>query len=171
MKTKDSPKTKTPIFDVQQKAVEVVIEGIQQTIISTTQTVDREIFYYNFSLVGLQLYITNKALELVFIGGEKLIKFSPQIVIAGSFVASIILVSIFSTYNLIKAYQSSRGNNHETLQSLINKDNSEEAEEKVKKLNEEIGKKYKIATRWCMFNLMIFCVEVFWVIFEIYRLI
>ena len=54
-------------FDIRKKVAEVQIESLAKKVELATQTSDKEIFYYNFSLVAIQLYIINKSYEAVFL--------------------------------------------------------------------------------------------------------
>lgn len=53
-------------LNVSSKAAELSLEHLVKSIETSTTTVDKEIFYYNFSLIGLQLYILNKTFDIFF---------------------------------------------------------------------------------------------------------
>ncbi len=102
---KSHQKTPASNFDTQQKAVELSMELLTKSIEQGTVTLDKEIFYYNFSLIGLQLFLINKIFDAV----EKshALNLSLEISIISVFILLIIIWSIRSTKNLLDAYQKS----------------------------------------------------------------
>ncbi len=152
---------------ISKKAAEVSIEGLQRSIESATQATNKEIFYYNFSLVALQLYILNKVFDFIFTKGELLSEFILEIVIICLFVFAIILAAIISTIKLLKSYHLSKLNNFNSLNSLISQNYSEDREQEAKKLNHKIDKKYQLADLLCKTSLCIFLLEIFSIVLKI----
>ncbi len=155
---------------ISQKAAEVSIEGLQRSIEDATKATSREIFYYNFSLVALHLYILNKVFDFIFTKSELLPKFIWEVGAICLFVFIIILLAIISTINLLKSYHLSRLNNFNSLQSLINQNYSKEREREAINLNNKIDKKYQRADFLCKVNLCIFLLEIFSIVFKIFFL-
>ena len=155
---KSHQKTPASNFDTQQKAVELSMELLTKSIEQGTVTLDKEIFYYNFSLIGLQLFLINKIFDAV----EKshAPNLSLEISIISVFILLIIIWSIRSTKNLLDAYQKSKINNYETLQNLMIGDFSIESQESSQKQNDIISTKYQLANKLCDQNLGLFVVEI-----------
>ena len=155
---KSHQKTQASNFDTQQKAVELSMEYLAKSIEQSTVTVDKEIFYYNFSLIGLQLFLINKIVDVV----EKshTLNLSLEISIISVFILLIIIWSIRSTNNLLDAYQISKANNSEMLESLTRGDFSDESEKFTKEQNKIISTKYQLADTLCRQNLWFFVLEI-----------
>jgi hypothetical protein len=151
-------KPSTSNFNTQEKASELSIEHIVRSIEHSTVTTDKEIFYYNFSLIGLQLFLINKIFDVA----EKshAINLSLEISIICFLILWIIIWAIRSTTNLLDAYQISKTNNSQMLDSLARGDFSIEIEKLTKEQNEIISTKYQLADRLCRQNLWLFVVEI-----------
>ena len=155
---KSHQKTPASNFDTQQKAVELSMEYLAKSIEQSTVTVDKEIFYYNFSLIGLQLFLINKIFDAV--EKNKIFNLSLEISIISVFILLITIWSIRSTKNLLDAYQISKANNSEMLESLTRGNFSNESEKSTKEQNKIISTKYQLANTLCRQNLGLFVVEI-----------
>jgi hypothetical protein len=145
-------------LNVSGKAAELSLEHLVKSIETSTTTVHKEIFYYNFSLIGLQLYILNKTFDIFFQRHNTALNI--EILFICIFVCLIVFLAILSTTNLLQSYQLSRENNFNILQNLIANNVSSENEKNAEIENQKMSIRYKRANLLCKINLHIFFVEI-----------
>ena len=153
-------------FNTQQKAVELSIEHLVKSIEQSTTTTDKEIFYYNFSLIGLQLFLINKIFDVVEKSNAVNLFLETSIICVFIFVS--IVLAICSTINLLEAYQKSKVNNYKMLESLMSGDFTLKSEKSAQEQNKIIEIKYSLANKLCMKNLWLFVAEIALIILLLY---
>jgi len=145
-------------FDIRKKVAEVQIESLAKKVELATQTSDKEIFYYNFSLVAIQLYIINKSYEAVFLKSINISIAELTLLLTLSTLS--VFFAIFSTTCLLKSYQLSKLANTNLLDLLTLNKFSIKDQESIETSNKEVGRLYKKADLLCKSNLWLFFGEV-----------